>query len=546
MMQTDAAGILDDLVNQFSDPMSCLRELIQNAIDAGSGEVEVEVEWSAEPDGGGFLTLHVNDFGEGMTREIIETKLTRLFSSGKDEDFTKIGRFGIGFVSVFALAPFLVCVDTGRAGEFWRVLFKEDRTFDLITLNSPVEGTQIRIFKRCDRQEYVDFRRRAREVVSHWCRHVKVPIHVCGAEINEAFELPDALCSVTYEEEGTRIVAGFVSNGPARGGFFNRGLTLKDDVESEWGGVAFKIDSRYLEHTLTRDQVLKDKHYHKAHKLLDRVIREDLMEALWGKMGQLARAPAHHVLWHEHFKVLSQWVSERGDVSAFEKRPIFCTMYDEPLTLRELKKLLAARRLMWADTRSLLSDALHASEEHVLVGGVGARYAGVWRLFLRRVQIADELVTMEESWTMCVHDEKQNQPGAARLRDEVRLAMAALGGAAEHVEVVRWSGAAVAEHRVFVCDVEVGVPARKDAVRGGARAQLMSAKRIGLLAGYGLLDEALRLAVKEPEWAALLMVKAMLLQDQAGMRLEDEGALTRHMVERRERRQGKQAKELQS
>ena len=28
--------------------------------------------------------------------------------------------------------------------------------------------------------------------------------------------------------------------------------------------VSFKIDSRYLEHTLTRDQVLEDRHFHKA------------------------------------------------------------------------------------------------------------------------------------------------------------------------------------------------------------------------------------------------------------------------------------------
>ena len=42
------------------------------------------------------------------SREIIETKLTRLFSSQKDGDRTKIGKFGIGFVSVFAIGPDVV------------------------------------------------------------------------------------------------------------------------------------------------------------------------------------------------------------------------------------------------------------------------------------------------------------------------------------------------------------------------------------------------------------------------------------------------------
>ncbi|MGB1275507.1 MAG: hypothetical protein ACPG77_07140, partial [Nannocystaceae bacterium] len=38
---------LDKLVNQFSDPLSFLRELIQNALDAGSREVDVWVDFEA-------------------------------------------------------------------------------------------------------------------------------------------------------------------------------------------------------------------------------------------------------------------------------------------------------------------------------------------------------------------------------------------------------------------------------------------------------------------------------------------------------------------
>lgn len=542
-MQTDATGILDDLVNQFSDPMSCLRELIQNAIDAGSGEVEIDVKWSQEADGG-LLTVHVDDFGEGMTREIIETKLTRLFSSGKDEDFTKIGRFGIGFVSVFALAPFLVCVDTGRAGEYWRVLFKEDRTFDLIALETPVEGTQIRIFKRCTRQEYVEFRRRAREVVSHWCRHVKVPIHVCGEEINEPFELAEALCSVTYEEEGTRIVAGFVSDVYTRGGFFNRGLTLKDDVNSEWEGVAFKIDSRYLEHTLTRDQVLKDKHYHKAHKLLDRVIREDLVHALLEKMEELASEPEHHAAWHEHFAQLLRWLESWGDLGVIEKRALLCTMYQEPLTARQLRKLVASEKVVWAHKRHALSDALQASKDHVVLGGVGAHHYVRWQAFLDHIHPGFVLPVMEERWKMCVLSARHDQTGAARLRDEIRVALGALGGLVEGVDVVRWVDGVEMPHKVFVCDMLAGEPVGNEVVKGVSRQELLRARRLGLLDSYALLGEALRLVVKEPEWAALLMVKAMLLQDSDGMRLEDEGMLTRHMVERRERRLSRHTQEV--
>ena len=62
-----------------------------------------------EESSGCFVT--VKDTGEGMDSAIIETKLTRLFSSTKEDDFTKIGKFGIGFVSIFAIEPQLVVLE---------------------------------------------------------------------------------------------------------------------------------------------------------------------------------------------------------------------------------------------------------------------------------------------------------------------------------------------------------------------------------------------------------------------------------------------------
>ena len=128
---------LDRLVNQFSDSMAFFRELIQNALDAGSEDVEV---WFEHRDG--RMVIHVDDWGEGMNREIIETRLTRLFSSSKDGDRTKIGKFGIGFVSVFAPKPKGVLVQTGRDGQYWEVFFNEDRSFYKSPLSTPIEGTQ--------------------------------------------------------------------------------------------------------------------------------------------------------------------------------------------------------------------------------------------------------------------------------------------------------------------------------------------------------------------------------------------------------------------
>ncbi len=177
---------LEGLVHQFADPWAFLRELIQNAIDAGSGQIEVRID---HDEAKGTMTIEVVDSGEGMTREIIDTRLTRLFSSTKEGDYTKIGRFGIGFVSVFALDPEVVCVDTGRAGEYWRVLFRRDRTFERIRLASPVEGTTIRLFKRATSEEVEAARGRARETLAYWCKHVRVEVRLDGEVVSGVMDL---------------------------------------------------------------------------------------------------------------------------------------------------------------------------------------------------------------------------------------------------------------------------------------------------------------------------------------------------------------------
>ena len=54
----DVGDALDDLINQFSDPMSFFRELIQNALDAGCDEVDVDFEFEAsasDPDRGAMI-----------------------------------------------------------------------------------------------------------------------------------------------------------------------------------------------------------------------------------------------------------------------------------------------------------------------------------------------------------------------------------------------------------------------------------------------------------------------------------------------------------
>jgi hypothetical protein len=120
-------GLVADMVRQFADPYAFFRELIQNGIDAGATAIEVSIEKLPE----GLVATSVADDGCGMTRETIEGPLLTLFSSSKEGDSTKIGKYGVGFVSIFALDPEEVQVATGRDGESWLLRLFRDHSYAL-------------------------------------------------------------------------------------------------------------------------------------------------------------------------------------------------------------------------------------------------------------------------------------------------------------------------------------------------------------------------------------------------------------------------------
>jgi len=261
---SDVSSALELLIGQFTQPLAFLRELVQNSLDAGSNRVDVDVHYDDEQK---TAVVVVADTGEGMDREIIDRQLTRLFSSSKEGDFTKIGKFGIGFVSVFAVQPRAVVVDTARGGEAWRVIFHPDRTFDRVALEEMIEGTRVQVFVPMPRQKLEAFRRDCRETVVFWCRHCEVEIRYSGQAINQAFALM-APYEYRHVVPGTEVVVAPSADSRPFYGFYNRGLTLLEGREPTLPQVTFKIRSRYLEHTLTRDQVLQDQHFAKAMSII--------------------------------------------------------------------------------------------------------------------------------------------------------------------------------------------------------------------------------------------------------------------------------------
>ena len=307
---------LANLVDQFARPLDFLRELAQNAIDAGSPRIEVTVAF--EPDEGadeGVLTIAVRDFGEGMDEAIIDHQLTRLFASSKEDDLTKIGKFGIGFTSVFALRPEAVLVRTGRHGENWELLFHADRTFDKVRIDEPVAGTTVTLFKRMPATRAEALTADCEATLRFWCEHSDTPIlfqdaraegpaptvddddpfaafeddtPADGAPINRPLDL-DAPLRVRREEDGITVVLG--AGSPPRYSFYSGGLTLLSTSSEDALGehartlrhLTFKLKSDRLEHTLTRDNVIQDEAWARAMEVVG-AARTDLRAELLDRL----------------------------------------------------------------------------------------------------------------------------------------------------------------------------------------------------------------------------------------------------------------------
>ena len=369
-----AEQALANLVNQFARPLDFLRELAQNSIDAGSPRIEVAVAWDPpkEAEANGVLRVHVDDFGEGMDEAIIDEQLTRLFSSTKEDDLTKIGKFGIGFTSIFAIQPQAVLLQTGRHGEYWELLFHADRSFDKVRITEPVIGTQITLFKRMPEADVARFIEECRFILRYWCEHSDIPItfhdrtqqeaeaapenadpfaafedpvsgQVTGPEaINRPLELSDSRLAIHHQDTHTEIVIG--EQEQPRYGYYNGGLTLLSTTNLDALGqyvdkyrhLSFKIKNDHLEHTLTRDNVLQDQNWHTVMTLLGDAhtrLRETLLERVEGAVeaGESLRT------WHQWLAAECQTPDSSAFIDLMRERCVFADWRGRPVSLKEIR-----------------------------------------------------------------------------------------------------------------------------------------------------------------------------------------------------------------
>jgi molecular chaperone HtpG len=301
-------GIVGEIIGQFADPFAFFRELVQNAIDAGTPAVEIQIEHAAEHE---VARVAVRDQGDGMTRDTIENQLLVLFRSTKEHDDTKIGKFGIGFASVLAPGPNVVVVNSSRDGRRHTLHLQRDLSYELFDAGpSTRPGTTVELEIPLTSQAgagaprswaFDAFVSASEAALVRWCRHAAVPIHlvaraggttVTDVRIDRPLGLENAVVEVRATSADGQITAvvGLTPDAAGYGGFFDHGLTLYEDTEPPTGRIAFKVQDARLAHTMSRDNVRRDDAYERAVDFVTAVARGQLPTATAGAIRAAADA----------------------------------------------------------------------------------------------------------------------------------------------------------------------------------------------------------------------------------------------------------------
>lgn len=312
MSNDDIDGVVQRLVEQFASPYDFLREVVQNAMDAGSDMVDVRLyAHPGDDDASSVFELEIADSGRGMDEAIIDTQLTRLFSSSKSGDRTMAGGFGIGFVSVFAWEPERLLVQTGRREEAWEVEFFPDRRFEKVPLDGPLEGTVIRLFRGGHIDERDAIAQQVWQSLWKWCRYCDIEITFENVDIDsgprplEPDAWPqDAVAKVESKDGETTLRLAFCSTPAVI--LMRHGLVLAEATIAELFPTFAAQLSRTTEHlwvwansprlhtSLARDGVIDDEGKAVVEAGIGALLpqlREQLLDAVERRAGRVTEGP---------------------------------------------------------------------------------------------------------------------------------------------------------------------------------------------------------------------------------------------------------------
>lgn len=509
-------GLVGELIQQFADPLAFYRELVQNSIDAGATAIGVTLTFQPDPgadgDALGTVDVAVRDDGCGMSREILEEQLTVLFRSGKEGRDDTIGKFGVGFVSVLAIAPEVVIVRTteGR-GDQWTLELKTDQSYELFHARAAGgAGTTVTLRLRRRASEVEGLVKGSAAALAKWCRHAEIPIRfvasVSGGEVihESRIDRPlgvDALVSVTVVDGATTVVAGLPRDGSPHVAFFNRGLLLHETGHDLLGRVAVSIQDPRLEHTLSRDNVRRDAHYERAMRIARRVVDRDLTIHVHDVLAKLARREADHPPLEELLAVA--WNAGLD----LDRRAIRVPLLEPVQGERAIPVAALGKKDVYvAEASDALTQVVARAGGHVIDLSVARNRTG----YASTLSVLAGRAIPEVHQALTLAAEVDATGSDLALVDRVRELLAAILRRPNGPLLARFSGARA--NKLTLTGTSAGLPValdEDDALADPFR--LVARPPLLLNADYDAVRAARQLAPHDLETAAALLVRVLLL-----------------------------------
>jgi hypothetical protein len=246
----DVPGLLEALTEQFPEPLLCVRELVQNAADAGARRIDIEVSHDRAR---GLARLAVRDDGRGMGAGDVEGYLTIGFSE-KDPGQHR-GRFGIGKLSPYALGFERMLVDTSTGTEATRIELLPDGTGEVTPRLAGPPGTEVRVYTRACRDEAEQLSKRVFDIARESCGSIGIPLLVNGQAVNQPLGLPTRYALHFETAAGAGVIG--VGAEPVRI-LSSGGIVLETGAPILGPEVSYVLDGPCLAPTLSRNAVRRD------------------------------------------------------------------------------------------------------------------------------------------------------------------------------------------------------------------------------------------------------------------------------------------------
>jgi hypothetical protein len=264
--------MLKGMIQQFERPYLYIRELVQNAVDAGASEVKITL---GRDERSGYGTICVEDNGNGMDIETVRHYFLKLFESSKEKDLSTIGRFGVGLVSVFMQDPELLQVETAKRGHdplkllIGKVKYGAPGKILKPKQSSVGKGTKLTLYVKLDEKQMDDVRTNLREELDSYCAYLPTPILFEGEAINKEFDI-DAPIKVKIGGQGLEAILALT--GKSSYALMNHRMVLLhgNSFTDTTGDLEMFINSKYFNPTISRNAVMQDKKYDHIKKKIDK------------------------------------------------------------------------------------------------------------------------------------------------------------------------------------------------------------------------------------------------------------------------------------